>query len=219
MQLLKGHISPETAFLVDDYPYGYSLRCKIRYWLEYAPKRGFRFVSQTSNPKRGHVWNKPKASTYARFGAAMFLDDKGHVQWSGLTEYCDGAEAKAFSDTFRDGVPPEGVASMDRWVAAKVAYDAARAPQKADGNIPPLVVGLKEAREAYANTAIRVIRVYDHRPTHTGESLIATHRHVPRDWSRSDIMERFGIASHLDVFDGDENGMGAQIHAGDWRLG
>jgi len=39
--------------LVEDYPYGFRLRCKIRFWLEYAPKRGFRFVSQTTNPKRG----------------------------------------------------------------------------------------------------------------------------------------------------------------------
>jgi len=52
MQILKGHISPETAFIVDDYPYGFRLRCKIRYWLEYNPKHGFRFVSQTTNPKR-----------------------------------------------------------------------------------------------------------------------------------------------------------------------
>jgi hypothetical protein len=38
MQILKGHISQETAYLVDDYPYGFRLRCKIRYWLEYQPK-------------------------------------------------------------------------------------------------------------------------------------------------------------------------------------
>lgn len=96
MQILSNHTSLETAYLVDDYPYGFRLRCTIRYWLEYHPKRGFRFVSQTSNPKRpGLVWNKPKASTYCRFGGAMYLDDVGHVHWAGLTEYSDGAEAKA----------------------------------------------------------------------------------------------------------------------------
>src|SRR6266566_9627426 len=92
MNILKGHVSPETAFVVDDYPYGFRLRCKIRYWLEYAPKRGVRFVSQTSNPKRGNVWNKPKASTYCRFGGCMVLDEQGHVKWSGLSEYCTGAD-------------------------------------------------------------------------------------------------------------------------------
>jgi hypothetical protein len=143
--ILKGHISPETAYVVDDYPYGFRLRCKIRYWLEYHPKRGFRLVSQTTNPKRGNVWNKPKASTYARFGGCMFLDDDGHVQWQGLSEYSSGAEAKAFSDKYREGVPEAGRDILDRWVAAKLAYDGARQPDD------PLDVGLPEARKAFAN--------------------------------------------------------------------
>jgi hypothetical protein len=80
MQILSGHVSPESAYVVDDYPYGFRLRCKIRYWLEYAPRKGFRFVSQTTNPKAaGEVWNKPKASTYASIAGAMFLDDSNHV--------------------------------------------------------------------------------------------------------------------------------------------
>jgi hypothetical protein len=122
--ILKSHISAETAYLVDDYPYGFRLRCKIRYWLEFHPTRGFRFVSQTSNPKKGDVWNKPKASTYCRFGGAMFLDDNGHVQWSGLTEYCDGAEAAAWRDQYGEGVPEAGRKLLNTWVAAKLAYDA-----------------------------------------------------------------------------------------------
>ena len=126
MQLLSGHISPETAYHVADYPYGFTLRCQIRYWLEFSPKRGFRFVSQTTNPKRGNAWNKPKASTYCRFGAAMFLDDNDHVQWAGLSEYCDGAEAKNFQDTYGEAVPEAGRDLLARWVAAKLAYDANR---------------------------------------------------------------------------------------------
>jgi hypothetical protein len=145
-QILSGHVSPETAFVVDDYPYGFQLRCKIRYWLEYHPTRGFRFVSQTTNPKRGDIWNKPKASTYSRFGSCMFLDDAGHVQWSGLSEYSSGAEAKAWSDQYRDGVPEAGRAMLDKWVAAKLAYDANRQPGD------PLDVGLPEARRAFVET-------------------------------------------------------------------
>src|SRR5215831_16252820 len=127
MQILKGHVSPETAYLVDDYPYGFRLRCKIRYWLEYKEGQGFRLVSQTSNPKRGNVWNKPKASTYSKFGGCMFLDDNGHVQWNGLGEYSSGAEAKAFVDTYGAGVPEAGRAIMHKWTAAKLAYDEKRA--------------------------------------------------------------------------------------------
>jgi hypothetical protein len=144
MQLLFDHTSPETAYVVDDYPYGFRLRCKIRYWLEYKPKLGFRFMSQTTNPKReGEVWNKPKGSTYFRFGGAMFTDVNGHVKWSGLSEYCSGAEAKAWADTYGAAVPAAGKETLAKWVAAKVAYDASRT----SGD--PLSVGLPEARKAF----------------------------------------------------------------------
>lgn len=148
MQILSGHTSPETAYVVDDYPYGFKLRCKIRYWLEFHPKRGFRFVSQTTNPKRpGESWNKPKASTYYRFGGAMFLDENNHVQWCGLSEYSSATEAKAFAETYGAGVPEEGRAILEKWVAAKTAYEAARKPGD------PLAVGLPEARAAILEAA------------------------------------------------------------------
>jgi len=88
LQVLGGHTSPETAYLVADYPYGFRLRCKIRYWLEYKPKLGFRLVSQTTNPKIAgrEVWNKPKASTYCML-AVMGLNAEGHVTWTGCNVY------------------------------------------------------------------------------------------------------------------------------------
>lgn len=148
MKLLSGHVSPETAYVVDDYPYGFRLRCKIRYWLEYNAKRGFRFVSQTTNPKRpGEVWNKPKASTYMRFGAAMFVnEDDGHVGWAGLGEYSNGAEAKAWQDKYGEAVPEAGRQRLAKWVAAKLAYDSNR------NSGDPLDVGLTEALKAFVNT-------------------------------------------------------------------
>lgn len=142
--ILKDHTSPETAYVVADYPYGFRLRCKIRYWLEYQPKRGFRLVSQTTNPKRpGEVWNKPKASTYAQFGGCMYLDEAGHVQWAGLSEYSSGAEASAWRDQYGEGVPAVGHATLNKWVAAKLAYDGNRT------HSDPLSVGLPQAREAW----------------------------------------------------------------------
>lgn len=147
MQILRNHTSPETAYVVDDYPYGFRLRCKIRYWLEYHKTHGFRLVSQTTNPKRpGEVWNKPKVSTYSKFGACMYLDANGRVWHAGLTEYSTSAEAKAWSDRYREGVPESGRAVLDKWVAAKLAYDAARQPGD------PLQVGLAEARQAFYET-------------------------------------------------------------------
>jgi hypothetical protein len=126
-EVLAGHVSPETAFVVDDYPYGFRLRCRIRYWLEFKKGTGVRFVSQTTNPKRGGAWNKPKASTYGRFGGAMFLDEKGHVHWSALTEYTDGAEVVAWLATYGAGLPPDARETAELWRASKVAYDEARA--------------------------------------------------------------------------------------------
>src|SRR5437879_4527220 len=81
---LVGHTTQETAYVVDDYPYGFRLRCKIRYWLEYKAKMGFRLCSQTTNPKKpGEVWNKPKCSTYSTLGV-MGLDEKNYVTWTGI---------------------------------------------------------------------------------------------------------------------------------------
>lgn len=154
MQILKGHISPETAYVVADYPYGYTLRCKIRYWLEYKPKQGFRLWSQTTNPKRpGEVWNKPKASTYCLFGGCMFLDENEHVHWSGLSSYSSGAEAAAWRDKYGEGVPEAGRKIMDAWVASKLAYDGER--EKCAALVGSrsvdlsLDVGLQEARKAF----------------------------------------------------------------------
>lgn len=124
--ILTGHTSPETAYVVNDYPYGFRLRCKIRYWLEFHPRHGFRFMSQTSNPKRGDIWNKPKASTYCTYGGCMVLHENGHVNWVGLTAFCNGHDATAWRDQYRVGVPEAGLDTLDQWVAAKVAYDARR---------------------------------------------------------------------------------------------
>jgi hypothetical protein len=108
-QPLYGHTSEATAYLVDDYPYGFTPRAQIRYWLEHKPKKGWRFVSQTKNPKTG-AWNKPKASTYADWGGAMYLDDNGHVQWEGVGPYTDDAKMLAFVTTFPKSGPAEAAA-------------------------------------------------------------------------------------------------------------
>lgn len=86
--VLIGHTSPETAFLVEDYPYGFRLRCQSR------------VVSQTTNPKRpGTVWNKPKASTYTNL-RVLFLDEEGHVQNAALTFYADASKIAEFEATY-----------------------------------------------------------------------------------------------------------------------
>jgi len=218
MQILKGHVSPETAYVVDDYPFGFRLRCKIRYWLEYKKGKGIRFVSQTTNPKvPGERWNKPKASTYARFGGCMFLNDEGHVRWAGLSEYSGGQEAATWKATYGEGMPPEAVPVLNGWVAAKVAYDEKRAAAKAEGQIPPLHVGLTEARKAFVEhvTAVK-IEVFDERAHIPGNpSHVGTHENVPGTWTVADIIERLGIASHLTVYRTGQDGTRKVIRRGE----
>lgn len=114
---LYGHTDENSAYLVNDYPYGFKLRTKIRYWLESDPKKGFRFVSQTMNPKTER-WNAPKKSTYSTFGGCMYLDNNDHVQWSGVTEYSD---AKNFLEYIND-FPKADFSLIKKWAAAKIYY-------------------------------------------------------------------------------------------------
>jgi hypothetical protein len=76
-ETLTGHASHESAFVVDDYPYSWHIRTKIRYWIE-TTKHGQRFVSQTMNPKTGN-WNKPKAGTYSEIKVMVRNPSNGYV--------------------------------------------------------------------------------------------------------------------------------------------
>lgn len=116
-QPLYGHTSEATAYLVEDYPYGFTARTQIRYWLEAKPKKGYRFVSQTKNPKTDR-WNKPKASTYSEWGGAMYLDDKGHVHWDGVGPYSDEQKILAFVTTF----PGADLRELKKVVPAKLKF-------------------------------------------------------------------------------------------------
>lgn len=56
----------------------------------------------------------------------MFLDEQGHVQWTGLTEYCDSQEAVSWRDKWGEGVPDAMKPLLEKWVNAKLAYDASK---------------------------------------------------------------------------------------------
>ena len=122
MTPLHGHVSPETAYLVSDYPYGFRLRCRCRYWIETHPKRGSRLVTQTSDPKReavvlGHeVWNRPKTATYHRIAAGLYLDHEGHVACYGLSEYDEDGVALRFAERY-----PEHRVTVLAWALGKAS--------------------------------------------------------------------------------------------------
>lgn len=78
--------SPTTTFeiltgvqAVHDYPYG-SLKCTMSFSVEFQPKKGYRAVTQSINPKTKRE-NKPKKSTYSDF-MFMYKDaESGHIKF------------------------------------------------------------------------------------------------------------------------------------------
>jgi hypothetical protein len=90
--VLHGHVSPETAYLVKDYPHGRAaLHCQIRYWVDtsrWGVKRGQRrFVLQTTNPKvPEEPWNKPHPGKYCLL-VWMYLDSEDHVHHATFDKY------------------------------------------------------------------------------------------------------------------------------------
>ncbi len=79
--ILSMHNNSGNALIVENYPYGFRLRTKIRYWIE-TTKRGDRFVSQTLNPKTQR-WNAEKKSTYTDVGILMQEKANSHITWHG----------------------------------------------------------------------------------------------------------------------------------------
>lgn len=115
---LKGHTDEKTAFQVDDYPYGFNQRTKIKYWLEYKKGKGWRFVSQTLDPKRNR-WNNPKASTYVDFGAFMYQDSKGFVGWKGLSQYSTLEDAQNWLKNYRNYLDATAIAVVEYIIKRK----------------------------------------------------------------------------------------------------
>lgn len=125
--LLHNHTSPETAHVVDDYPYGFRLRCKIRYWLEHKPRFGYRFVSQTTNPKKtlpdgSHPWNKPKAGCYDQF-AVLYLDSQNHVHVDALGFYSSPEKFALFRQEYSGQMSPAQTAELDGFEKFISRYD------------------------------------------------------------------------------------------------
>ena len=128
--VLKGHVSPETAYVVDDYPYGFRLRCKIRHWLE-SNKNGTRMWSQTTNPKvSGEVWNKPKASTYSPV-MVMYLNEENHVHQNGIGIYRSHAEIIKFECEYGDAFTENDKKLVGAFAKIAVAMETRDAERKA----------------------------------------------------------------------------------------
>ena len=106
IQPLPGHFSTVTAYVQADHPYGFRLRCQRLCWLERDARRGYRFCTQTTNPKvAGERWNAPKKSTYTML-AVMGTDEEGHTSWTGCSIY-DFDKLEAFQQAYGAAFGPE----------------------------------------------------------------------------------------------------------------
>lgn len=134
VKILTGHTSPETAFLIEDYPYGRTVRTQKRVWIEEKKSKGYRYMEQTKNPKTG-VWNKPAASTYSAFGMAMFLDERGYVEYKAVNEGSRPEDLVAFIRLF--GMTP----MLKAVIMGKIKYEVTIANAHAAGINPWTVNG------------------------------------------------------------------------------
>jgi len=100
--MIKTVLQPQPTqndpYVVDNYPYGYTMRTRMRYWIE-TTNRGQRFVRQSLNPKTGK-WNKPKKSTYCQIMLAG-LNEENHVKFTGISMYSSD-EAKKFQEKYQE---------------------------------------------------------------------------------------------------------------------
>jgi hypothetical protein len=99
MTVLQGdkHVSPETAFIVKDYPYGFTLRTEMRVWVETRKGMGQRICTQTKNPKvAGEKWNKPKSGIYHAIVLIQIDDETGHFSNLSLSNSAWDEETKKF---------------------------------------------------------------------------------------------------------------------------
>jgi len=116
MVVQNGHNSPESAYIIQDYPYG-RLRCQMRVWIE-TNNKGQRYVTQTSNPKRNQDWgNKPKASIYQHISLIVLNSTNGHVEHHGLSQFAWPEHVARFKADFYSQLDETTKARLDAYEA------------------------------------------------------------------------------------------------------
>lgn len=92
---MSNYINTSNKVQVEGYPYGFNQRTTLFDSMEFNPKKGYRHVTQTINPKTGKP-NAPKKSTYYPL-LVRFYDDVNHIKtlsfhFNGDKEINEGCE-------------------------------------------------------------------------------------------------------------------------------
>lgn len=84
------YIPTAEKVTVEGYPYGYNLRTTLYDTMEFNPKKGYRHVTQTINPKNG-VLNKPKKGVYYDL-MVRYYDENNHIKTIVFNVVIDGVK-------------------------------------------------------------------------------------------------------------------------------
>jgi len=88
----KEYLNPqptqENPVIVDNYPWGFRLKTKVRYWVETRKGHGDRFVKQTLNPKT-NKWCNPKRGTYSDLILVYRDTENGYIEHSVMASHWD----------------------------------------------------------------------------------------------------------------------------------
>jgi hypothetical protein len=166
IELLKGHVSFETAYVIPDYPYGRTLRCKRAVWVETHPRFGQRFVSRTTNPKkRGEVWNTPHADTY-NLAVVLYRDlSDDHIKEAHLFKVWSIEETRKFLDKYGAALDDETREEIKRQLCDLIRKQSQDRSFTSTGYVPgtqviqervhdfPATISLEEAARLLAEYA------------------------------------------------------------------
>ncbi len=84
---IVGANSEETAYIQNDFPFGFHHRTKRKYWIE-TTKQGQRLCTRLQHAVSGH-WFKTQKETYDRL-LVLKIDDKSHVKTESYPKYIMG---------------------------------------------------------------------------------------------------------------------------------
>ena len=76
------YIKTSEKIQVNDYPYSFNTKTTLFDSLEFHPKKGYRHVTQTVNPKTGKL-NNPKKGTYYAL-LVRLIDEHGQIKTAGF---------------------------------------------------------------------------------------------------------------------------------------
>lgn len=109
--VLKNHTTFDNGAEVDNYPWGFSLKTKRRYWIETSKTHGQRLAYATMSPKTGQ-WCKPKRGTYSYIKLLLKQDDNGYIVTDSVSKYASSETMSNFLTKYEN--------DLSTWEASEI---------------------------------------------------------------------------------------------------